>query len=382
MRESTRTLRRVATAGAAALALVAAVATCMGHDSRDGLLEEAATVAGASLVFTSVDARRVYKSEIQHAEGREAAFEAHVEALRRLAAQRHEQHERALSREDDKNEERVIKLDGRKLPRVFVSRDGAAAVALAGARAAHREQKLQARIDEWKELEDKEHTLHEQQVKGLKNGGASRKQELQAQAQQNLEQSVPKPAERIQRETDAFKYAAAKERQFEAEVKHYRKAEHEQLKTLETHPVAGNKARHAAVSERAERVTAGASSGFEKTGDAAKGVGALDRALRRDASLGIAAVQKTLDEQARRHEVERQTDFKKRVAEESRKAREMDKQRKAAAVAALEKLHAQAKARKEKEAAKRMAWEKKKQEREAVAKMLATTRDREWPSGV
>lgn len=322
----------------------------------------------------------MYKSEIKHAEDREAAFEAHVESLRRLAAARHEQHEQALSKEEAKNEERVVKLDGRKLPRVFVSQDGAAAVARAGARAAHREQKLQASIDHWKKLEGKEHTLHEELIKGLDNGGASREQELQAQAQQNLEHSVPKPAERIQRETEAYKYAAAKERQFEAEVKHYRKDEHERLETLQTHPVAGKKARPAAVSARAEHVIARASSGAEKTSRAAKGSAALDRALRRDASRGIAAVQKTLDEQARRHEVERQTDFKKRVAEESEKAREMDRERKEAALTALQTLHAQAKARKEKEAAKRMAWEKKKQEREAVAKMLATTRDREWPS--
>jgi hypothetical protein len=40
----------------------------------------------------------------------------------------------------------------------------------------------------------------------------------------------------------------------------------------------------------------------------------------------------------------------------------------------------QAKARAVKEAAKRLAWGKKRKARQALAKMLASTRNSEWPS--
>ena len=329
-------LRRSAAAGSAVALLALVVWTAAPSDGPRGLLQHASASAG-DLVFTSVDAKRVYQREIEHAAGREAAFEAKVEALRSLAAKRHDQHEHILAADEAKDEERVRTLDSRELPHIFASTDGAAALESARKHAAERESKLQANIAQWKKLEDSEHALHEEQIKQTRGDGSAK--EVLAQAQQNVDRSVLTSAERLRRETEAAKYAAAKEQEFEEKVAGYRKAE--QLKKEEEGVKSNHGPQDAHSGHNSHAADALTTVGASSRGAGKKGSASLDRALRRDAHLGIAAVEKTLDEQARKKEMERQSDFKKRVQAEARKARETDEQRKKAAASALEKLHAQ-----------------------------------------
>ena len=331
-------LRWGAVAGCAVALLALVVWTAAPRNAPRGLLEKAAASAG-DLVFTSVDAKRVYQREIEHAAGREAAFEAKVEALRSLAAKRHDQHEHLLAADEAKDEETVRTLDSRELPHIFASTDGAAALESARKHAAERESKLQANIAQWKKLEDSEHALHEEQIKRTRLDSSAK--EVLAQAQQNVARSVLTSAERLRRETEAAKYAAAKEQEFEEKVAGYRKAEQLKIEAQGEGVKSNQGPKDVLSAQDSHAADALTTVGASSRGAGKKGSASLDRALRRDAHLGIAAVEKTLDEQAREKEIERQSDFKKRVKEEARKARETDKQRKKAAASALEKLHAQ-----------------------------------------
>jgi len=373
--------RRKIVAGCALVLLAACVCAVSRSAGRAELLTAATNTPAQAVaqvpdvVFTSVDAQRIYRQLNLHAERREAAFERQVEALRRKAAHGHELHEQAVSADVAKGEKRVLALDKRKLPQVFDSQDRDVQLAAAAKHASQHEERLEARIGNYQKLEAKAHGEHEALLRANEKGSSMSEARMKTANEQQAGQSVMQPAQQMQDEKEAASYAVAREQAFEANVVKYRQAEHMQSAAHTAQLVADEKAHaletHRLVEDALEPVVAAAS----KT----RGKKVAVQRMVEARPLGIYAAQETLHA-AQKNQVVRQMDFKNKVKEESEKALESSLARKHAALNALQKMHAKVDARKAKEAASKLAWTKKREERKAVQKMLASTQNMQWPS--
>ena len=165
-------------------------------------------------------------------EGRQAAMEDMIEALRRQSAE----HDIRRTLQMQADHHVVAPLDAaRKRSRIYGFMDAAKTQAAAGAKAAAREQKMQAQIRQYAKLGKSAQEQHTREVRAVEklHKAEQRKHEVSlfAHAARQAEQSIFKPEERMSIMQKEGKAEETRESKFEARVEEYRKAEHAQAET-------------------------------------------------------------------------------------------------------------------------------------------------------
>ena len=164
--------------------------------------------------------------------GRQAAMEDMIEALRRQSAQ----HDIRRTLQMQADHHVLAPLDAaRKRSRIYGFMDAAKTQAAAGAKAAAREQKMQAQIRQYAKLGELAQEQHTREVRAVEkfHEAEQRKHEVSlfAHAARQAEQSIFKPEERMSIMQKDGKAEETRESKFEARVEEYRKAEHAQAET-------------------------------------------------------------------------------------------------------------------------------------------------------